>query len=198
MRGVILVLLITLSCPVCADGGFHIRWEDLFPMCALDADEGDIARCGCEFIVPNFHLGLIANMFTDMLVSFFVIGDLAEFATNARSDLLGTIGNIIGGVMDTVFEPSKIINGFISWVFGVITPFFVFLLIISFEFIKTYLIFAIPLMLWIHVLKEINWIDNVSPMWGVYLAVFAVVAMFLGSLWLLGSDMGLYKPLVVW
>lgn len=209
----IFILLILLSPLVNAEGAFMLQWGDIFPMCAIESEEYNVVRCGCEFLIPNFHLGLMYNMFANMLTSFFLVNDISAFFNLFMSNPVNAIGGILADITDTFIDffivtpendipaqdiISGLFEGVISWIFGIITPFMVLIMILFIEFIKTYLLLAIPFILWTYLLQELNLMDNTNPLWGLYLAVGVIVVMFFGTLWLLGSDLGLYSPLVIW
>lgn len=229
----ILIICILLVQPVSADK-FNLVWTDVFPACAENSEGYDMVRCGCEFMVPNFHIGMIGNMLFKMILSFFE--PLIDM-TNAISDIFKsddslprvegqiTLTSILGFLVDAAMHPiltteklidfshEKInelsdtspaalgtlaISYLMDWIFGIITPFFVIILLLTIEFTKTYLLLAIPFALITHLLMEIKLINGASPTWGIVIALFSVIFMFVGSIWLLGSDMALYKPLVIW
>lgn len=216
----IFILCILLSSFVYAEDGeptFDLIWTDFFPACGAESGRVDYVRCGCEFLIPNFHIGMIGNMISNSVISFLLVKDLMSLLTDLVTNPVGTTldfaGSIFWGVVH-VFAPdfrdpdwhetqgvtgtfSTILNGVLKWMFGVVTPVLAIILILSFEFIKTYLLLTIPFMLWVHVGMEINLISN-APQWGIKIAILTVVVLFLGTIWLLGSDMGLYRPLVVW
>ncbi len=206
-------LLILLSMPANAEGAFMLQWGDIFPMCAIESAEYSVIRCGCEFLIPNFHLGLIYNMFANMLTSFFLVNDISNFINLFTANPVNAVGGILSDIADTFIDfflitpendtpaqdiISGLFEGILSWLFGVITPFMVLIMLLFIEFIKTYLLLAIPFMLWTFVLQELNLMNESNNLWGVYLAVAVIVAMFFGTLWLLGSDLGLYSPLIIW
>lgn len=192
---------------------FHLTWTDFFPSCAYSEEDYNPVRCACNFIVPNFHAEMIFNMFFQMLKSFFMLNEIIDFFDDPVGSTLEMGSNILDGVRKVLFPDysklggeeegtinvlSSLMEGIFNWIFGVITPFLAIILILAFEFIKDYLILSIPFLLWIHVLKELSLIDeSPSGVWAFYLALFVIILMFLGSIWLLGSDLGLYKPLII-
>lgn len=208
----VMILVYLCSTVQAGDGKFHIEWGDIFPMCAAGEEDYNSVRCGCEFLVPNFHIGLIGDMFKSSLSSFLLLDAITSFIVDMVERPLETVSGFVGGIITSIQEtlfPSSfdqgitgagnnIIHSLSSWFFGVTTPLLVIFLILSIEFVKTYLCITIPFMLWVTVLKELNLMKKPSSMWGVRLAGITVILMFIGSIWLLGSDFGLYSPLVVW
>lgn len=206
----LLIALIMLSQTVNA-GAFMLQWEDIFPMCAKTNTDYNPIRCGSEFLIPNFHLGLMFSMISNIVTSFFLIEDIAAFTNLFLSNPINAVGGILSDIADTFLNffnttddvssidvLSGLFSGFLSWIFGIITPFMIILMIIYIEFIKTYLILAIAFMLWTYVLQELNLMGGTNPAWGLYIALFTIVLMFFGTLWLLASDLGLYSPLIIW
>ena len=212
-RVFVLLVLFSSVCFAESSETFYLVWIDFFPSCAYSAEDYNPARCACDFIVPNFHSEMVFNMFFQLVKSFFMLNEIIDFFDDPVGSTIEIGSNIVEGLRRAFFpdysqlggEEEGIVNvlsglmdGLLSWISGVITPFLAIILILAFEFIKDYLVLAIPLLLWIHVLKELSLIDkSPSGVWSLYLALFVIVLMFLGSLWLLGSDLGLYKPLVI-
>lgn len=228
----IICMLLTQS--VSAGDKFSLIWTDIFPACATESEGYSSIRCGCEFIVPNFHISMISNMLFKMIVSIFKpIIDMTELIWNLTplSNLTNFSGDIsLDGIkkfiQDNLFsgviDPKKVdkvipedtqlklendpintsiglvMDYLMDWIFGVITPFLVIIGILTIEFIKTYLAMTVPFALILRLLSEIKLVDGSNPQWGIVIAVFSVIFMFIGSIWLLGSDMELYKPLVIW
>ena len=209
---IIFLSLIILSLPVNAQDKFMVEWVDVFPMCASDMENYNPVRCACEFLVPNLHLNSLTAMFYNILTSFFLIEDISNFLNLFLTDPVSAVGGFLDDIISTVADfflmnPSDdvsagqiiggLISGFIYWLFGIITPIIVMITLLSFEFIKTYLILAVGLNLWIAVMQDFNMMSD-SPDWSFQLGVIAIVLLFVGTVWLLGSDMGLYRPLVIW
>lgn len=213
VRVLLLLVLFSSICFAESSEEFVLVWTDFFPSCAYSEEDYNPVRCACDFIVPNFHSGMIFNMFFQMVKSFFMLDEIINFFDDPIGSTIEIGSNIVEGLRRAFFpdysqlggEEEGIINvlsglmdGVLNWIFGVITPFLAIILILAFEFIKDYMILSIPLLLWIHVLKELSLIEK-SPdgIWAFYLALFVIILMFLGSIWLLGSDLGLYKPLII-
>lgn len=205
-------LLLALFSSVCSaesPEGFHLVWTDFFPSCVSDEGYNPV-RCACDFFVPNFHIEMLGTMFSELVMSFIMVDEILEFWSDPVGSAKEMGGNLLEGIRK-VISPDPMVEdegvtpviadffgGILSWIFGVITPFVAIILILAFEFIKDYLILSIPLLLWIHVLKELSLIEeSPSGIWAIYLALFVIILMFLGSIWLLGSDLGLYKPLII-
>lgn len=215
MRPILLLsALILCSGLASAEGAFNLEWTDIFPMCALDSGDYNLVRCGCEFMIPNFHLGFMYDMVSNMVTSFFMLEGLYDFVIGFYSDPVGAIKGLVGGFLDTVADffliggdedrtslevLSDIFNGIIGWIYAIVTPFIMIILLLFIEFIKTYLFLAIPLNLWLFAMREINLVSqNENPLSSAYLAVITVILILIGTIWLIGSDIGLYQPLVIW
>lgn len=212
MKAIYLTLaLILLSSFVSGDSQYVLEWQDIFPMCAKDSENYNSLRCGAEFLVPNLHLGLIYSTFTNTITSFFLINDVANFFNSFMIDPVQAVGGILTNIYNTVKDfflvsdndssagdiLTGLFEGIISWFLGVVTPFFILIMLMFIEFIKSYLLVAIPFNLWIFFLLEVNLINNANGLSGVHIAVLTILIMFICSIWILGSDLGLYSLLVV-
>lgn len=211
----VFVLLVLFSSVCFAESSgeeFVLVWTDFFPSCAYSEGDYNPARCACEFIVPNLHIEMMGSMFSNLVMSFIMLDEIIDFWNDPIGSTLEIGANLLEGLRKSFFPDPRggaegegvqyviadFVGGIINWMFGVMTPFIAIILLMAFEFIKDYLLLAIPALLWIHVLKELSIIEkNPDGIWAFYLALFVIILMLLGSLWLLGSDLGLYKPLLI-
>jgi len=205
MMKIIIFLLVILSCSAYAT---DIIFTDIFPACGAESDgSSDMLRCGAEFLVPNFHLGMLGNMITKMVTSLLLIDEIYKFFGNPAGyvvdvvagtfDMLQSILNLDdadGGVSSVVWKLMKSVMGY---VWGLLAPIAVILIITAMEFIKTYLEIAIPLMLWLTAISEYG-ISMKSNKGAAGIALAAVVCMFFGTLFLLSLDMNIFTYLVRW
>lgn len=98
----------------------------------------------------------------------------------------------------SIFRVELSVQGLFDWVLGIITPLLIMALIFVYEVVKTYLLFALTYLSWttlISVLVRQNIISASALAWIIPLTI---VAIFLGSVWLIGSDINLWKPLLIW
>jgi hypothetical protein len=98
----------------------------------------------------------------------------------------------------SIFRVELSIQGLFDWILGIITPLLIMALIFVYEVVKTYLLFALTYLSWttlISVLVRKNIISGPVLAW---LIPASIVVIFLGSIWLIGSDINLWKPLLIW
>jgi len=98
----------------------------------------------------------------------------------------------------SIFRVELSLQGLFDWILGIITPLLIMALIFVYEVVKTYLLFALTYLSWttlISVLVRQNIISASALAW---IIPFTVLAIFLGSVWLIGSDINLWKPLIIW
>lgn len=106
--------------------------------------------------------------------------------------------SLIWQMIVSMFRIELSIKGVFDWVIGILTPLLIMALIFVYEVVKTYLLFALTYLSWatlVSVLIRQNVITAQALLW---IIPFVVVAIFLGSIWLIGSDINLWKPLIIW
>lgn len=149
---------------------FHLRWGDIFPTCAADySGNVDTARCASEFLVPNLHLQSYISLLWQMVLS-----------------------------IVSVFSHELSLKGLFDWILGILTPLLIMALIFVYEVVKTYLLFALTYLSWATLISVLVQKNVVSPQALAWLIPVTVIAIFLGSVWLIGSDINLWKPLIIW
>ena len=201
-----------LLCSCAHAENFHLRWTDVFPECARDSMDYDFPKCAAEIFVPNFKLDTIGNMLYQMAYSAAVtpfttlIGGTIDSVSNIGAQVLYAIGALWGlvGQSNPFAKPASsalipsgdligdLGKGVLDWFYGIITPFLVIVLLFSIKFTLTYLEICVPLRLFTHIL-HVQADEHSSEM----IAIISVALMFLGTIWFLGSDFGLYKPLII-
>jgi hypothetical protein len=98
----------------------------------------------------------------------------------------------------SIFRVELSLQGLFDWVLGIITPLFIMALIFVYEVVKTYLEFALTYLSWACLISVLVWKNVISPSALAWLIPVTVIAIFLGSIWLIGSDINLWKPLLIW
>jgi len=163
-----------------------ISWSNIFLECGEGAT---FWECASLFFVPNLHVragktliwdsiwsideiyvGEITKAGNDFSESFLGIEDINDIFT---FDFLGAIKNLIN-VLLVVFglKPLAI------WLYGIISGIIVYLLIISIEFVKNYLLISTMWLCWTIAIREItNWefggigIQNTAIICGIIMIV---------------------------
>jgi hypothetical protein len=147
---------------------FRLRWGDIFPTCAAD-HSGNVDTARCA---AEF---LVPNMHLQSIV------------------------NIVWQMLLSIFRVELSIQGLFDLLLGIVTCIFVIFLLFIFEFIKNYLFYlAVPYVSWnalLAVLVQKNLMSESTLVWFLPLTV---LMMFLGTCWLIGSDINLWRPLIIW
>lgn len=206
MRKEALILLFLLACNVSA-AGMKVTFSDIFPQCTADRTGNyNVLRCGAELIVPNAHVGAIWNMFVKTIAAVFkivvdfiyaVIGLIVSF-NNPMKFLEGvadTIKTVINSGGASIFN--DLLSYTLDYAAGVVTPFIVVLMLLTYEMIKTYLVFAIPACLYKSALDEAG--QNTKSEGVKILLIFVVCAsIFFGTIFLLALDVGIWNGFINW
>lgn len=206
---VLLAIVLLAVSPASAADQYQIRLTDVFPVCTVGSDASNIVRCGLEFLVPNLHISGMANLFVKEIMAIFnllgtpfeMVGDAISVTPDyiscgiyqAEQKLKGNAGwfEPVGCPMLTK-EWKSPIDRVVDALFGVITPFLVVIFLFAFEFIKTYLIVGIAYFGWTAVILK----SSPTPNDGVIVSVIVIILLVVGSIFLLGTDLGIYSLLV--
>jgi hypothetical protein len=180
----------------------------MFPQCvAMNTTESfeNSIRCGCYFLIPNLHFetlwNLVINAFSD---SIFKTGDYVlntiwngfilnpQVWTNFWDDIShGTFTKTWNTILEVVKLP--LVAPFVLF-YGIFSSVFVYLLLMTFEFVKTYLVIAVSWILWSEVLfKEFRGGSKLfSP---TFMALAISVILIAGSMLLLAFDITVWANL---
>jgi hypothetical protein len=98
----------------------------------------------------------------------------------------------------SIFSVELSPKGLFDWILGIITLLLIMALIFVYEVIKTYLEFALTYLSWSALVSVLIWRNVISASTLAWIIPLTIVAIFLGSVWLIGSDINLWKPLLIW
>lgn len=225
MRKEALILLFVLACNVSA-AGMKVTFSDIFPQCAADRTGNyNVLRCGAELIVPNMHIGAIWNMFVKCIGAVFKIAVdfvsliLSPFANPggfAEGFLKGVVAlgegivkyplsfdplNLFGTRGSSESVSTNVFNGILTYVLeyilGILTPILVVFMLLTYELIKTYLVFAIPMCLYKSALDEAGQ-NTESEGMKILLILLVCASIFFGTIFLLGLDVGIWNIFINW
>lgn len=138
-----------------------LTFETMFPECSDNTNvTGSFmgaVRCGCYFLVPNFHFEALWNLVVDATVGSIdtlgthVIDSVwTQSLDNVPNDLLNLDA---GALMDDIISLVKTpFTAPLVLLYGIFSSVFVYLLLLTFEFVKTYLIISVSWLLWSEVI----------------------------------------------
>lgn len=110
---------------------------------------------------------------------------------------LQSMTSLLWQMVLAIFRFELSIQGLFDWVIGILTPLLIIALIFIYEVMKTYLLFALTYLSWatlISVLVNTNVIKAETLAWLIPVTVLAILA---GTMWLIGTDVGLWRPLII-
>jgi hypothetical protein len=183
-----------------------LTFETMFPQCVArnvtDSFENSL-RCGCYFLIPNLHFetlwNLVINAFSDSLLKTgtYVLDTIWNgFILNPQvwTNLWDDISHAtFTRTWNTILEVLKLpfIAPFILF-YGIFSSVFVYLLLMTFEFVKTYLVIAVSWSLWSEIVfKEIKGGNKLfSP---TFMALVISAILIIGSVLLLAFDVTIWS-----
>jgi len=98
----------------------------------------------------------------------------------------------------SIFRIELSVKGLFDWILGILTPLLIMALIFIYEVVKTYLLFALTYLSWTTLISVLIRQNIISASVLAWLIPATIIAIFLGSVWLIGSDVNLWKPLIIW
>jgi len=174
----------------------------MFPECVNQTnDMASTVRCGAYFLTPNFHFPVLWNL---VIYGFFdSVYKAGEVVFNGVTNLLipssamyddiqtlnysGVLTRITDFILIPLVAP-------VTLLYGIFSSIFVYLLLLTWEFVKTYLIIATSWALWSTVIfKELKGGSFLTNPFG--MAVIIIGIMVGGSIALLSLDITVWGVL---
>lgn len=171
-----------------------LNFVTMFPECVNTTDFSSNVRCGAYFLVPNFHF---ETMWNCIIGGFFdSVYKSGEWALTAITNLMLPSNEMYNDVQTA--NVTSITSRFTNFIFapliaptvllyGIFSSVFVYLLLLTFEFVKTYLLIATSWSLWSVVLfKEIKYGEVLTN--PIRMSFIIIGVLVLGSIILLSLD----------
>jgi hypothetical protein len=172
----------------------------MFPECTMRNTTSSFEtsmRCASYFLVPNLHFETLKNLVWDALgdsvlrTGDYVVTTVMENSIKALFDPLSNLdfklawSRMIAVLKIPIVAP-------LTLLYGIFSSVFVYVLLMTFEFIKTYLLIATAWCLWSEVLfKEIRGGSKLaSPSFMALLISFVLIG---GSILLLAFDVSIWR-----
>jgi hypothetical protein len=133
---------------------------------------------------------------------FKIVIDLISLIINSITNPLGLVSGVLAGIQNAITTGgnsimNQILSYVMDWVSGIFTPVIVVLMILTYEFLKTYLIFAVPACLYRGALDEAGK-NTESEGVKILLVVLVCATILFGTIFLLSLDVGLWNSFINW
>lgn len=192
-----LILLLLLSNLASAT---DLTYDTMFPNCREDAtqDFEGWMRCGATFILPNLHLDTLYSLVLNAFVT-----SIQDIGSSTIDLLFQKVGEFASGAVNLDFATTTtafwsfsviFVTTPLAWFWGVLSSVLVYILLMMFEFVKTYLLIAVSWMLWSTVIfREIKYLEKLTDLY--FMIGIVAIALIGGSMLLLAYDVNVWRTL---